>query len=307
STLHLHVDARSVLDVPWEARKTNIVRVTRQECDECSSLEDLYRDNNLVFLLFYERNLVSHHAYKGAIVAGFHEVCKDLRWSKVTCGIVDMLEDRPYAEKYIDPKTAPAHIAVQAGEPVPSKKEWIQKLLAKPGDKGTMLWHLKQQLVPDELGEALQISMEMSRLDQLEPLANKHEVLVVANLAKEGGASRPSVEAFRAVAQQLLLQGKVPAQVPISQKMTASKKAGKKQQQLRQRARPLFVALTRDSTSVPLPRGQVAAFVSGKIQPARKLQAWDAGENLEIVKDVVLAAIDAVPAGKVQTDKVSDL
>ena len=118
-----------------------------------------------MFLLFYERNLVSHHAYKepsccwrfqrtvsllrsrcqGAIVAGFHEVtafhelynafmllvpcrvvmalvchfrevCKDLRWSKValmhsllfsqrmallqdswskvTCGIVDMLEDR---------------------------------------------------------------------------------------------------------------------------------------------------------------------------------------------------------------------
>ena len=56
---------------------------------------------------------------------------------------------------------------LQGGEPVPSKKEWIQKLLAKPGDKdllgflsccdialsagqGTMLWHLKQQLVPDE-------------------------------------------------------------------------------------------------------------------------------------------------------------
>ena len=105
---------------------------------------------------------------------------------------------------------------LQGGEPVPSKKEWIQKLLAKPGDKdllgflsccdialsagqGTMLWHLKQQLVPDEarlghtfvqrpaslcfspygpfcqLGEALQISMEISRLDLLEPLANKHE------------------------------------------------------------------------------------------------------------------------------------
>ena len=24
---------------------------------------------------------------------------------------------------------------LEAGEPVPSKKEWIQKLLAKPGDK----------------------------------------------------------------------------------------------------------------------------------------------------------------------------
>ncbi|CAE7273471.1 unnamed protein product [Symbiodinium sp. KB8] len=273
SVLQLRVVARSILDVPWEARRTNIVRVTRQECDECSTLDDLYRDNHLVFLLFHERNLVSHHAYKGAIVAGFHEVCKDLRWSKVTCGIVDMLEDRTYAEKYIDPKTAPAHIAVQGGEPVPSKKEWIQKLLAKPGDKGTMLWHLKQQLVPDELGEALQISMEISRLDLLEPLANKHEVLLVANLAAEGGASRASVESFRAFAQQLLLLGKVPAQVPVSQKAGASKKAGKKQQQLRQRARLFFAVLTRDSPSVSVPRGQIAAFVRGQSQPARPLKA----------------------------------
>lgn len=277
SVLQLRVVARSILDVPWEARRTNIVRVTRQECDECSTLDDLYRDNHLVFLLFHERNLVSHHAYKGAIVAGFHEVCKDLRWSKVTCGIVDMLEDRTYAEKYIDPKTAPAHIAVQGGEPVPSKKEWIQKLLAKPGDKGTMLWHLKQQLVPDELGEALQISMEISRLDLLEPLANKHEVLLVANLAAEGGASRASVESFRAFAQ------------------------------LRQRARLFFAVLTRDSPSVSVPRGQIAAFVRGQSQPARPLKAWDSAENLEIMKDVVLAAISAIPAGKVQSERVSDL
>ncbi|OLP80269.1 hypothetical protein AK812_SmicGene39334 [Symbiodinium microadriaticum] len=303
SVLQLRVVARSILDVPWEARRTNIVRVTRQECDECSTLDDLYRDNHLVFLLFHERNLVSHHAYKGAIVAGFHEVCKDLRWSKVTCGIVDMLEDRTYAEKYIDPKTAPAHIAVQGGEPVPSKKEWIQKLLAKPGDKGTMLWHLKQQLVPDELGEALQISMEISRLDLLEPLANKHEVLLVANLAAEGGASRASVESFRAFAQQLLLLGKVPAQVPVSQKAGASKKAGKKQQQLRQRARLFFAVLTRDSPSVSVPRGQIAAFVRGQSQPARPLKAWDSAENLEIMKDVVLAAISAIPAGKVQSER----
>ncbi|CAE7237504.1 unnamed protein product, partial [Symbiodinium natans] len=307
STWKLQVASRGVLDVPWEARRSNIIRVTRQECDECSTLEDLYRDNNLVFLLFHERNLVSHHAYKGAIVAGFHEVCKDLRWSKVTCGIVDMIEDRAYAEKYIDPKTAPAHIAVQAGEPVPSKKEWIQKLLDKPGDKGTMLWHLKQQLVPEELGEALHISMEIARPDQLEPLAKKHEVLLVANLAAQGGASRASVESFRAFAQQLFLLGKVPAQVPVSQKTGASKKAGKKQQQLRQRARPLFVALTQDSSSVPVPRGQMAAFVGGKSQRAHELKAWDGVENLKLMEDVALAAISAIPAGKVLTDKVSDL
>lgn len=92
------VFAVSIVDAPWEARKSNIIRVTRQPCDECSSLEDFYKDNDLVFLLFYERNLVSHHAYKGAIVAGFHEACKDLRWSRVACGIVDMLEDKVYAE-----------------------------------------------------------------------------------------------------------------------------------------------------------------------------------------------------------------
>ncbi|CAK9070466.1 unnamed protein product [Durusdinium trenchii] len=129
----------SIVDAPWEARRSNILRVTGQPCDECSSMEDFYKDNELVFLLFYQRDLVSHHAYKGAIIAGFHEACKDLRWSRVACGIVDMLEDKAYAEKYIDPKTAPAHIAVRAGEPVPSKEEWIKKLLAKPGDKATEL------------------------------------------------------------------------------------------------------------------------------------------------------------------------
>lgn len=53
-------------------------------------------------------------------------------------------EDKAYAEMYIDPKTAPAHIAVRAGEPVTSKKEWIQKLLKKPGDKApsSYVWFL---------------------------------------------------------------------------------------------------------------------------------------------------------------------
>ncbi|CAE6917689.1 NOV, partial [Symbiodinium sp. CCMP2592] len=263
TTLGVSQDIDWHFDVPNEhsnqARRTNIVRVTRPEPRkslwEVRVRSALVQDNHLVFLLFHERNLVSHHAYKGAIVAGFHEVCKDLRWSKVvsiqdicaalrvvlfarqqvTCGIVDMLEDRAYAEKYIDPKTA--------GEPVPSKKEWIQKLLAKPGDKGTMLWHLKQQL----LGEALQISMEISRLDILEPLASKHE----------------------AFAQQLLLLGKV----RFLLKFLSAKRP----------ARQLKVASCRD-----------AIRESGQ----HTRQAWDSAENLEIMKDVALAAINAVPAGK---------
>ena len=176
---------------------------------------------------------------------------------------------------------------------MPSKKEWIQKLLAKPGDKdllgllvlkcgrascrlidlsagqGTMLWHLKQQLVPDEAGLRQTVSTTslpcclslvpvgrtlayfhgdlktgplgaLSLQARVPPksrglrvLAFGSQVLLVANLASEEGASRASVESFRvrcpdtsrlvyrmciqdlcsgpveAFAQQLLLLGKV--------------------------------------------------------------------------------------------------
>lgn len=263
------VFAVSIVDAPWEARKSNIIRVTRQPCDECSSLEDFYKDNDLVFLLFYERNLVSHHAYKGAIVAGFHEACKDLRWSRVACGIVDMLEDKVYAEKYIDPKTAPAHIAVRAGEPVPSQKEWIQKLLSKPGDKALMLWHLHQQLVPKELGEPLQISIA-TKEKQLEALISKHEVVVVANLAT---ASTKVVESFRAAVQQLVWKRQVPSDIPVPTDMkgSSSKNAARKQRQQRQRARILCVVLTQDAADAAVPRGKVAAFVAGKVS---RPQIW---------------------------------
>mmetsp|Transcript_39181 Transcript_39181/g.93665 ORF Transcript_39181/g.93665 Transcript_39181/m.93665 type:complete len:308 (+) Transcript_39181:41-964(+) len=299
SWLILDVAAVSIVDVPWEARRSNIIRVTRQPCDDCSTLEQLYQDNELVFLLFYERNLVSHHAYKGAIIAGFHEACKDLRWSRVACGIVDMLDDRAYAEKYIDPKTAPAHIAVKAGEPMPSKQEWIKKLLAKPGDKATMLWHLNQQLVPDELGDPLQISVTAKEA-QLQPLTSKHEVVVVANVGQG------SVESFRASVQKLILRKEVPEQVPVATpKNSASKKALKKLQQARQRARVLFVAVT---SAADIPRGKVAAFVRGQIQPPRDLQTeWDGPSNMDAIKEVALAAVSAVSTGKAPNGKISEL
>lgn len=302
------VFAVSIVDAPWEARKSNIIRVTRQQCDECSSLEDFYKDNDLVFLLFYERNLVSHHAYKGAIVAGFHEACKDLRWSRVACGIVDMLEDKVYAEKYIDPKTAPAHIAVRAGEPVPSQKEWIQKLLSKPGDKALMLWHLHQQLVPKELGEPLQISIA-TKEKQLEGLISKHEVVVVANLAT---ASTKVVESFRAAVQQLVWKRQVPSDIPVpmgpTDKGSSSKNAARKQRQQRQRARVLFVALTQDAADAAVPRGKVAAFVAGKSQPPAALEKDWNDANLGKIKEVTLAAVSSLSQdGRVQPGKISEL
>lgn len=311
------VFAVSIVDAPWEARKSNIIQVTRQPCDECSSLEDFYKDNDLVFLLFYERNLVSHHAYKGAIVAGFHEACKDLRWSRVACGIVDMLEDKVYAEKYIDPKTAPAHIAVRAGEPVPSQKEWIQKLLSKPGDKALMLWHLHQQLVPKELGEPLQISIA-TKEKQLEALISRHEVVVVANLAT---ASTKVVESFRAAVQQLVWKRQVPSDIPVPTDMKGSSSkskiphciawpsnAARKQRQQRQRARILFVVLTQDAADAAVPRGKVAAFVAGKSQPPADLEKDWNDANIGKIKEVTLAAVSSLSQdGRVQPGKISEL
>jgi len=268
----------SILRLPWEARKSNIIRVTRQVCDDCATLEDVYKDNGLVFLLFYERNLISHHNYKSAIVAGFFEVCKSLRWSQVVCGVVDMVEDKGYAEKYIDPKTAPAHIAVRAGEAVPSKKEWVDVLLKKPGDKAAMLWHLKQQLAPDEVGDPFHISTEVADAEQLKRLTSQHEVVVVAHLA----GAKDALDTFRAAAQQLVLEGEVAWQLNLPETpAVSSKKAARKQQKKRQRARILFVALTRDGAAPNnLEPNQVAAFVGGQMQrqppnswtPSRRLQ-----------------------------------
>lgn len=314
SALFLRVDSRSILDVPWEARKANILRVTRQSCDDCVTLEDFYKDNTLVFLLFYERNLVSHHNYKGAIVAGFHEVCKDLRWSKVVCGIVDMVEDKVYAEKYIDPKTAPAHIAVADGEPIPSKKEWIEKLMSKPGDKAMMMWHLRQQMVKDELGDPLQISMDIQGKEQLSRFTSKHEVVIVAHLAADGGTSRATLDSFRAAAQQLVLRKEVPGILAGASAGGTGKKAERQRRQLRQRLRVLFVALTRDGAApAGLQRGQLAAFVGGQLQSQRSSlpKQLDAQHTSEIVNalKVVAEPVIATAQAKLspQTEKTSEL
>merc|ERR1740121_402062 len=84
---------RGIVDFPLEARRSNVLRVSKQACDDCISLEGFLGGNRFGFLLFYERALMSQNRYKAAIVTGFHEVCRELRWSRVACGIVDMLND----------------------------------------------------------------------------------------------------------------------------------------------------------------------------------------------------------------------
>eukprot|EP00971_Amphidinium_carterae_P167393 3316803-Amphidinium_carterae.2 len=146
--LPLHASARSILDFPYEVRHNNVVRLSKQTCSDCATMDSFYRDNELVFLLFYERALVHQHQYKTAIVAGFHDACKELSWSRVACGVVDMVDDKDYAEQYIDPKTAPAHILVQKGQPIQMPKDHVTKLMKKPGDKDVMLWHVRKLLSP---------------------------------------------------------------------------------------------------------------------------------------------------------------
>ena len=35
--------ALSIVEAPWEARQSNLLRVTRESCDDCSTLEDFYK------------------------------------------------------------------------------------------------------------------------------------------------------------------------------------------------------------------------------------------------------------------------
>ncbi|CAK9021872.1 Uncharacterized protein SCF082_LOCUS15536 [Durusdinium trenchii] len=166
-----------------------------------------------------------------------------------------------------------------------------------------MLWHLQQQLFANELGDPLQISVMMKE-SQVKTLAGKHEVLVVANVL----ASK--VEAFRAAVQQLIWRREVPNEVfVVPESFASSKKAIRKQRQARQRARVLFVAMTQDAPDSAVPLGQVAVFVTGKLQPSKDLKKdWDDGSNMGTIKEVALAVVNSLsPEGRVPSDKVSEL
>lgn len=244
-----------------EVRRSNVLRVTHRSCDECVTLEELYASNRLVFVLFYERSLVSQHRYKTAIVSGFHDACADLRFSHVVCGAVDMVDtdDKAYALKYIDPKTAPAHIVVRDGQPQPTQKRHLERLMERPGDKETILWHLGDILASDASPLSLHISGEAKDPGALRRLLQRHTTTVVVAGASAAGPAR-------AAAQRLVFQGHVPNQV------TAPKgKRGKGKDSKRQPGhKPLFFVAASGAETLKahnLTEGTVCTFVGERQLP----------------------------------------
>lgn len=195
------VASRSIYTFPVEIRKRNYVRLSTETCDECMTLEDFYAAHPLGFVLFYERALMGGHKYKEAIVRGWMEVCEDVRYSRIACGMVDMANDRAYAQRYIDPQTAPAHIVVRNGEPVMALKEQVDGLLAKPGDKATMLAHVADLLKEQGTMGSLKLSSQVTTKEALQTVLKAHRLTIVAFTGEERRLS----DAFRAAVQEAVL------------------------------------------------------------------------------------------------------
>merc|ERR1712028_86613 len=104
-----------------------------------------------------------------------------------------MVTDRAYAERYIDPKTAPAHITVKDGQPLMSSKELVAPLLAKPGDKDTIREHLFAMLKEEGSEGNLTISQEVYDEKALAKIVKKHHIVIVSYAPKEKNLA----EAFR--------------------------------------------------------------------------------------------------------------
>lgn len=281
-----------------EVRRKNVLRLSTESCSECVTMEAFYESNPLVFVLFFEHALLSSQHYKEAIVAGFHATCESLRWSRVACGLVDLLTDRPYGARYIDPKTAPAHLVVRAGEPIMTPKEHLQKLLKKPGDKDTILWHLREVLVDEG---SLDVSVELADSSALDKFAARYQVVIVA-VCKDLRLK----EAFRAAAQEALLKERLPLQVPLEPQPRA--KGKRKQQELRaalQRARVTFVALRSSSSGAKAPKGRadwdltegsVTALVAGERVAARELPLRSSVGDAAVLDALVEVGLKALAA-----------
>jgi hypothetical protein len=232
-------------------------------------MEAFYDSNRIIFLLFYERALISQNNYKGSIIRGFNEVCEEMRWSRVACGMVDMVEDRAYGQRYIDPKTAPAHIVVRDGEPVLTQKPHVEKLMAKPGDKATMLWHLRDLLTPHD-ATALDISFVIDSEKRFSALLGQHTIVVAALFDSSSSGSREKRETFRAEAQSIVLSGKVNATVdglPWLADSTGKKKQAKERRAQVKRARVVFAAVMDAAALKKFPQlsgGKPAAWVNGE-------------------------------------------
>lgn len=249
--------SKSIVNFTADVRQRNVVRLSREACGECATMDEFYEANPMAFVLFYERALMQVHHYKDAIIRGFHDTCKELRFSLVTCGIVDMVDEREYALPYIDPSTAPAHIVVQSGQPLPAQQHHIDRLMKKPGDKETMLWHIRDLFAP----RPLEISVEVEGKKAFKRLLDKHDVVIAVALgnAKDG----PARQAFRAAARRLV----VLSEVSLYTSSPTAKKGSKKWKRELERGRVVFV-LARSGDALKghdVPEGSAAVFHRGAV------------------------------------------
>lgn len=281
-----------ILGQPLEVRQKNVLRITRATCEECMSLEDFYQAHRLNWLLFYAPDLRGHNHYKASVFTAFHEVCEKIRWSKITCGVVDLMQDEEYGSRYIDVKTAPAHIAVREGLPIRMKKNHVEKLLSRPGDVETLLWHLRDTIEPKEETGSLDISLEVSSPQALERLLKQHQIVVAAAPSSKAGR-----EAYRAHVQQLVLQGLVKDHLPVQTKV----KGKKAKLEEKRRSHIVFAVLTKAFDQVA--QDQVVGFLDGVPTAPLSLQLPSSKESsLESVtkalKEVLQKVEKSLDAGK---------
>jgi len=286
----------------------NVIRLSTETCDECSVLENFYDANYYGFLLFMEHSLMGGHKYKEAIIKGVLDVCKDLRWSRIACGMVDMVTDRAYAERYIDPKTAPAHITVKDGQPLISSKELVAPLLAKPGDKETIREHLFAMLKDEGTAGNLTISQEVKDEKVLMNIMQAHDLVIVSFVHEE----QKLAEAFRCAVQTAILQKGMKQHVSELGK-EARKGKGSSVRKAQEKLRIAFVAakgakLAKAPPS-PWPQGSIVAFVNGKPVAAsaggvetmdKKAKPGDKAV-VEMVKKVTEAALEHLTPGPVSS------
>lgn len=301
---------RGIVDFPLDARRSNVLRVSKQACDDCITLEGFLSGNRFGFLLFYERALVSGNRFKAAVVKGFHDACADLKWSRVACGVVDMLNDKEYAQRYIDPNTAPAHIVWRDGEPLPTSKKDVDLLIKKPGDKDVIIKHVRDLLTPDEAPGGLDISVEISEAMDFNKLLKRHDVVVVGSVGnsktpgKSSGRATAAAQVFRAAAQRLTLDGGLAAEIKSSgfgsgEKLsdTAPKKGVQRWRRKRERNRVVFVVArgTKVLEAHGLTEGTISTFVDRQQQPESEKLNLDAlpdeAQLAQVLQKVVSPAL----------------
>jgi len=290
--------ARAIYNFSLDVRKRNYARVSTQNCDECSTLEAFYEKNEFAYVLFYERALMGGNKYKEAIVQGWMETCAALRWSRIACGMVDMLDDRAYAEKYIEPKTAPAHIIVHKGQVVPLSNEQVKELMSKPGDKDHMLAHLKDVFKEHVTWGTLTLSTKVSHKDSLDSLVKQHRLVIAGFIGEEPRLA----DVFQAAVQEQMLgngRGDRVAGDPNSGRKGkgGNPKVGK------DKWRIAFVAVQGKgigahfgSPSAPATDRSIAAFVDGKLLPGAKFMKADAKPGdpdvIKAIEKIVRNGID---------------